>query len=51
MCVHGCCGEWEGWAFKPVNHTSWVAVITLNNRPKSIRNRCVIEYFGSICLL
>ena len=26
--LHGCCGKWEGWARKPVNHTSWVAVVT-----------------------
>ena len=25
------------------NHTSWVAIVTPNDRPKSIRNRCVIE--------
>ena len=28
-----------------VNHTSWVAVVTPTDRPKSIRNRCVIELF------
>ena len=28
------------------NHTSWVAVVTLTDRPKSVRNRCVIELFG-----
>ena len=36
--------RWVGrWARKPVNHTSWVAVVTPNDRPKSVRNRCVIE--------
>ena len=30
---------------KQVNHTSWVAVITPADRPKSVRNRCVIELF------
>ena len=25
------------------NHTSWVAVVTPTDRPKSIGNRCVIE--------
>ena len=25
-----------------VNHTSWVAVVTPTDRPKSIRNRCLI---------
>ena len=38
--LHGCCGELEGWARKPVNHTSWVAVVTPTDRPKSVRNRC-----------
>ena len=45
---HGCCGEWEGWARKPVNHTSWVAVVTPTDRPKSVRNRCVIELFCDV---
>ena len=26
-----------------VNHTSWEAVVTPTDRPKSVRNRCVIE--------
>ena len=30
------------------NHTSWVAVVTLTDRPKSVRNRCVIEVYGDI---
>ena len=46
--LHGCCGEWEGWARKPVNHTSWVAVVTPTDRPKSVRNRCVIELFCDV---
>ena len=25
-----------------VNHTSWVAVVTQTDLPKSVRNRCVI---------
>ena len=29
-----------------VNHTSWVAVVT--DRPKSVRNRCVIELFCGV---
>ena len=28
-----------------VNHTSWVAVVTPTDRPKSVRSRCVIELF------
>ena len=43
---------WEGWARKPVNHTSWVAVVTPADRPKSVRNRCVIELFcGVVCVI
>ena len=33
---------------KPVNHTSWVAVVTPTDRPKSVRNRCVIEFFVAL---
>ena len=40
--------EWEVWARKPVNHTSWVAVVTPTDRPKSVPNRCVIEHFCSL---
>ena len=38
------------WARKPVNHTSWVAVVTPTDRPKSVRNRCLIELFLWRCL-
>ena len=35
-----------------VNHTSWVAVVTPTNRPKSVRNSCVIELFcGVVCVV
>ena len=35
-----------------VDHTSWVAVVTLTDRPKSIHNRCVIERFcGVVCVV
>ena len=47
--LHGCCGKWEGKDSKPVNHTSWVAVVTPTDRPKSVRNRCVIELFCLCC--
>ena len=43
--LHGCCGEWDGW--DPVNrfnHTSWVAIVTPTNRPKSVRN-----YYSCVC--
>ena len=42
----------EGW--DPVNlfnHTSMVTIITPTNHPKSVRNRCVIEVFGGVCVL
>ena len=31
-----------------VNHTSWLAVVTSTDRPKSVRNRCVIELFCDV---
>ena len=35
-----------------VNHTSWVAVVTPTDRPKSVRNRCVIKLFcGVVCVV
>ena len=35
-----------------VNHTGWVAVVTPTDRPKSVRNRCVIELFcGVVCVV
>ena len=43
--LHGCCGKWEGWAREPVNHTSWVALVSPTYRHKSVRKRCVIELF------
>ena len=49
--IHGCCGDWEGWARKPVNHINWVAVVTLTDRPKSVRNRYVIEVFMAFFVL
>ena len=39
------------WARKPVNHTSWVALVTPTDRPKSVCNRCLIELFcGVVCV-
>ena len=32
-------------------HTSGVAVVIPIDRPKSVRNRCVIEYFGGVSVL
>ena len=34
-----------------VNNTSWVAVVTPTDRPKSVRNRCVIECFVALFVL
>ena len=34
-----------------VNHTSCVAVVTPTDRPKSVRNRCVIELFVTLFVL
>ena len=40
------------WARKPDNHTSWVALVTPTDRPKSVRNRCLIELFcGVVCVV
>ena len=40
------------WVRKPVNHTSWVVVVTPTDRPKSVRNRCLIELFcGVVCVV
>ena len=36
---------------KPVNHTNWMTVVTPSDRPKSVRNRCVIEIFGDVFVL
>ena len=38
------------WARTPVNHTSWLALVTPTDRPKSVRNRCLIELFLWRCL-
>ena len=36
---------------KPINHTSWVAVVTPTDRPMLVRNRCVIELFVALIVL
>ena len=33
------------------NNTSWVAIVTPTDRPKSVRNRSVIEAFGGLFVL
>ena len=50
--LHGCCGEWEGGPVNQVNHTSLVTVVTPTDRPKSVRNCCLIELFcGVVCVV
>ena len=34
-----------------VNHTSWVAVVTPTDRPKSVRNRCLTDLFVALFVL
>ena len=33
------------------NHTSWVAIVTLFDRPKSVRDRCVIDVLVAFCVV
>ena len=45
-------GSGKVWPVNKVNHTSWVAVVTPTDRPKSVRNRFVIEFFcGVVCVV
>ena len=44
-------GSGKALAGKPVNHTSLMTVATPSDRPKSVRNRCVIELFGDVFVL
>ena len=37
--------------FKPSLTTPVGGLVTPTDRPKSVRNRCVIEVFGGVCLL
>ena len=38
------------WALNQLNHTIWVAVVIPTDRPKSVRNRCLIELIcGVVC--
>ena len=34
-----------------LNHTSWVTAVTPTDRPKSVRNSCVIKVFGGVFML
>ena len=42
---------WKVSPVKPVNHTSWMTVVTPSDRPKSVRNRCVIELLCDVFVL
>ena len=33
------------------NHTSWVTAVTPTDRPRSVRNSCVIKVFGGVFML
>ena len=41
----------EDIGFFLMDHTSWVAIVTPTDRPKSVRNRCVIEVFVGVFVL
>ena len=44
-------GTSEGWALKPlsqINHTGWMTAVAPADRPKSVRNSCVVEYICSV---
>ena len=44
-------GSGKVGSLNQVNHTNWVAVVTPTDRPKSVRNRCLIELFcGVVCV-
>ena len=46
------CGLWQ--CLGPVNrynHNYLLSVITTTDRPKSVRNRCVIEVLGAVFVL
>ena len=49
--LHDFCDKWEVWALLNRNHTSCMTVVTPTDPPNSIRNRCVIEGFGSVFVL
>ena len=41
-------GSWNVGPVNRLNHTSWVAVVTPTDSPKSVRNRCVMELFCAV---
>ena len=54
MCPFDCtavAGSGKVGPVNQVNHTSWVAVVTPTDRPKSVRKRCLIEHFVALFVL
>ena len=50
--LHNLCGELEGWdSVNGFHHTSWVAIVTVTDSPKSVRNRCVIKVLVAFFVL
>ena len=46
------CSKWEGWdSVNRFHHTGKVVIVTPTDRPKSFRNRCVIEVFRDVFVL
>ena len=43
--------SWKEGPVKLVNHTSWVTVVTITDRPKLVCNRCVIDLFVALFVL
>ena len=44
-------GNWKVGPVNQVNRTSWVPVVTPTDRPKSVRNHCLIELFVTLFVL
>ena len=45
-------GSWKVWSLNlPLTHTGWMIVVAPTDRPKSVRNRCVVERFCSVFVL
>ena len=52
MCPFDYTANAEGWVpINRFNHTNLMAVFTPTDRPKLVRNRCVIEVFGGVFVL
>ena len=50
--LHYFCCEWDGWALlNRYKHTSRVSAATPTDRPKCVRNRCVIKDCGGVFML